>query len=297
MLNLFRAEWRKALANYRTTSFLLWIIPVGIFAFYLVLIILSMFEKTFEAGVVYFGTGDWIADGLNSWDMIIAFPSNVFTRLLPLAFMAVFIAGEYGWRTWKNCAPRTERWKLILAKLAALVSLVMISLLLASIISAIMPITGHRLHGLEYGPDFTSAHLGRFLLNTLRTALLALFALLILAGYAALSSLVTRSVLGGLLAGFGISMLDSLALPLLELIGNIIHRPELVKLYPYTPSYNLSNLQSWLLHGRAVETFTIGVPMPTAGWGSWSSALILALWITGLIGLALYLFQRQDLTE
>jgi ABC-2 type transport system permease protein len=297
MLNLYRAEWRKALSNYKVTSFLVWIIPVGIFAFYLVMIILSMFEKTFEAGVVYFGTGDWTADSLNSWDMIIAFPANVFARLLPLAFMAVVIAGEYGWRTWKNTVPRAERWKLILAKLAALVSLLMLALLLSALISAVAPATGHRIHGLEYGPDITAAGLGTFLLNTVQTAFITLLALIILAGYAAISSLVTRSILGGLLAGFGISMLDSLALPLLGLIGNIIHRPELVRLYPYTPSYNLSNLQSWLLHGHAVETFTIGVSMPTAGWNFWGSALILALWIFALIACALHIFQQQELTE
>jgi ABC-2 type transport system permease protein len=297
MLNLYRAEWRKAFSNYKTTSFLVWIIPVGILAFYLVLIILSMFEQTLEAGVIYFGTGDWTADSLQSWNMIIEFPSNVFTRMLPLAFMAVIIAGEYGWRTWKNTVPRAERWKLILAKLAALVSIVMISLLLAALISAAGPVTGHRIHGLPYGPALSDAHLGTFLLDTVRTAFIALLALLVLAGYAAVASLVTRSILGGLLAGFGISMLDSLALPLLGLIGSIIHRPELVRLYPYTPSYNLSNLQSWLLRGHAVESFTIGVSMPTAGWESWGSALILGLWLLGLIGLALYIFQRQELTE
>ena len=297
MLNLYRAEWRKALSNYKVTSFLVWIIPVGILAFYLVLIILSMFEKTFEAGVVYFGTGDWTADSLGSWNMIIEFPSNVFTRLLPLAFMAVVIAGEYGWRTWKNTVPRAERWKLILAKLAALVSLVMLALLLSALISALGPAIGHRIHGLEYGPELTAARLGTFLLNTVRTAFITLLALIVLAGYAAISSLVTRSILGGLLAGFGVSMLDSLALPLLGLIGNIIRRPDVVNLYPYTPSYNLSNLQSWLLRGHAVETFTIGVSMPTAGWNFWGSALILALWIFALIACALYIFQRQELTE
>ena len=297
MLNLYRAEWRKAISNFKMTSFLVWIIPVGVFAFYLVLIILSMFEKSLEAGVVYFGTGDWTADSLNSWNMIIEFPSNVFTRMLPLAFMAVVIAGEYGWHTWKNSVPRAKRWKLLLAKLAALVSLVTLALLLSALISAVGPALGHRIHGLEYGPDLTGSRVGSFLLNTVRTCFISVLALIILAGYAAICSLITRSVLGGLLAGFGISMLDSLALPLLQLLGNIMGRPELVNLYPYTPSYNLINLQSWLLRGQAVETFTIGVAMPTAGWGFWGSALILALWILILIACALYIFQRQDLTE
>ena len=179
----------------------------------------------------------------------------------------------------------------------ALVSLVMIALVLTAFISAFAPAAGHRIHGLEYGPEVTSARLASFLLNTVRTAFITLLALIILAGYAAIASLVTRSTLGGLMASFGISMLDSLALPLLGLIGNIIHRPELVKLYPYSPSYNLSNLQSWLLRGHAADTFTIGVSMPTAGWGFWGSALILGLWILGLVCCALYIFQRQELTE
>ncbi len=37
MINLFRAEWKKNLGNYRLTSFLVWVYPVGIAAFYLLM--------------------------------------------------------------------------------------------------------------------------------------------------------------------------------------------------------------------------------------------------------------------
>ena len=102
MFNIFRAEWRKVFANFKLTSFLVWIIPIGYFAFQSVMILLSLFSETMTAGVEYFGSGDWTADSLSTWNMLIFFPANLFGRMLPLAYMAVVFAGEYQWGTWKN---------------------------------------------------------------------------------------------------------------------------------------------------------------------------------------------------
>jgi hypothetical protein len=41
MLCLYRAEWRKVFANFKLTSFLVWIIPIGYFAFQSVMILLT----------------------------------------------------------------------------------------------------------------------------------------------------------------------------------------------------------------------------------------------------------------
>lgn len=297
MLNLVRAEWRKALANYKLVSFLVWIIPVGIFAFYLVMILLSLVSDPLRAGMEFLGSGAWTTDSLESWNMMVAFPSNLFLRLFPLAFMAVVFAGEYGWRTWKSVVPRTRRWKLILAKSAALVGLVMLSMFLTALISALGPITGFRLHGLAYGPAISLEVLSGFLLDTLRRALVTTLTLTVLAGYASLAALLTRSVLGGLLAAFGVSILDNVSLPLLKLVGLLLDRPNLVNLYQYTPSYNLSNLLSWLVNGRAIETFAPELAISGISPGFWISARWLALWIFCLLGLALFIFQRQDITE
>ncbi len=297
MLNLYRAEWRKVFANFKLTSFLVWIFPIGLFAFHTVMILLSLVSPTMTAGVEYFGSGFWTTDSLNAWNMMITFPANLFGRMLPLAFMAVVFAGEYQWRTWKNIAPRTQRWKLILAKMAALVSLVLISLALTSLISALGPSIGYRIHGLPYGPVLDPQILGSFLLDTAKTTFVVLLSLVVLAGYAAIAAITTRSILGGLLVSFGFSVLDAVSLGMLSLLAMIFNSPSLINLYTFTPTYNLSNVHSWLLRGEAEFAITAGIsPLSTAP-GFWVSLLVLAIWIGGLISLALITFQRQELTE
>jgi ABC-type transport system involved in multi-copper enzyme maturation permease subunit len=297
MLSLYRAEWRKVFANFKLTSFLVWIIPVGYFAFESVMIILSLFSGTMQAGVEYFGSGDWTADSLTAWNMLIFFPTNLFGRMLPLAFMAVVFAGEYQWRTLKNIVPRTQRWKIILAKMAALVSLVMLSILLTALIASVGPVTGHRIHDLPYGPTLSAQVLGDFLLETARTAVIALLSLLIIVGYAAIAAILTRSILGGLLVSFGFAVLDAISLGLLLWLRGIFDKPDLINLYQFTPTYNLSNLHSWLCHGEAQLFITAGSAPLTAEPSFWISSLVLGIWIVGLIGLSIWLFQRQEITE
>jgi ABC-type transport system involved in multi-copper enzyme maturation permease subunit len=297
MINLYRAEWRKVFANYKLTSFLVWIIPIGYFAFMTVMIVLSLFSKTMQAGVDYFGSGDWTLDSLNVWNMLIFFPANLFGRMLPLAFMAVVFAGEYQWRTLKNIVPRTQRWKIILSKMAGLVSLVMLSMLLTALIASIGPAIGHRIHGWEYGPTLTGEALGDFLLDTLRTALIAFISLLNLASYAAIAAILTRSILGGLLVSFGFAILDAMSLGFLLFLRGIFNTPELINLYQFTPTYNLSNLHSWLFRGKAQLFITDGAAPLTAEPSFWLSLLVLAVWIGGFLTLSIWLFQRQEITE
>jgi ABC-type transport system involved in multi-copper enzyme maturation permease subunit len=297
MINLYRAEWRKVFANFRLTAFLVWIFPIGLFAFHTVMILLSLISPTMTAGVEYFGSGFWTTDSLNSWNMMITFPANLFGRMLPLAFMAVVFAGEYQWRTLKNIAPRTQRWKLILAKMAALVSLVLISLALTALISALGPSIGYRIHGLPYGPDLDLQILGSFMLDTAKTVFIVLLSLAVLAGYAAIAAITTRSILGGLMVSFGFSVLDAVSLGMLSLLGALFNQPSLINLYQYTPTYNLSNMYSWLLRGEGEIAIIAGISPLTFAPSFWVSLLMLAIWIVGLIGLSLVIFQRQELTE
>ena len=294
MFNLYRAEWRKVFANFKLTSFLIWIFPIGVLAFHTVMILLSLISATMQAGVEYFGSGSWTADSLNTWNMMITFPANLFGRMLPLAFMAVVFAGEYQWRTWKNIAPRTQRWKLILAKMAALISLVLVSLVLTSLISALGPSIGYRIHGLPYGPDLNP---GSFLLDTAKTVFIVLLSLAVLAGYAAIAAITTRSILGGLMVSFGFSVFDAVSLGMLSLLATIFNQPSLINLYQYTPTYNLSNMYSWLLRGEGAFAIIAGISPLTTTPGFWFSLLVLTIWIGGLTGLALATFQRQELTE
>ncbi len=297
MLKLYQAEWRKVFAIFKLTSFLFWILPIGYFAFHSVMILLSLLSGTVQAGVEAFGLGDWRTDSLTIWNMLIFFPANLFGRMLPLAFMAVVFAGEYQWRTLKNIVPRTKRWKLLLAKMAALISLVMVSMLLTALIASIMPVTGHRIHDLPYGPTLSAQVLSDFLLDTVRTALIALISLLNIVSYAAIAAILTRSILGGLLVSFGFAVLDATSLGFLLLLRGLLNKPELINLYQFTPTYNLSNLHAWLFLGKTQQFISAGVAPLIAEPSFWFSALVLAIWIGGLIALSLWLFQRQEITE
>ncbi|MCJ7824844.1 MAG: ABC transporter permease subunit [Anaerolineales bacterium] len=297
MFNLFRAEWRKVFANFKLTAFLVWIFPIGLFAFNTVMNLGSLFSDTMRMGVENLGSGQWTTDSLGAWDMIISFPANLFGRMLPLAFMAVVFAGEYQWRTLKNIVPRTQRWKLILAKMAALVSLVMISLLLTALIAALGPFTGHLLNDIPYGPTPSASVVGEFLLNTLKTALISLLSLLNLVSYGAIAAILTRSILGGLLVSFGFAVLDATSLGFILFLSGFLGKPELINLYQITPTYNLSNLYSWLFSGQAQRFISRGITPLTSEPSFWVSLLVLAIWICGMIGLSLAIFQRQELTE
>lgn len=297
MFNLYRAEWKKVSANFRLTAFLVWIFPIGLFAFHTVMILGSLVSGTLQIGVEYFGSGDWTTDSLAAWNILIFFPANLFGRMLPLAFMAVVFAGEYQWRTLKNIVPRTKRWKLLLAKMAALVSLVMVSLLLTALIAALGPAIGHHLHGLPYGPALSAEVISGFLLDTSRTALIALLSLFNLVSYGAIAAILTRSILGGLLVSFGFAVLDATSLGFILFLSSFLGKPELINIYQFTPTYNLSNLHSWLFSGQAQRFISAGIAPLTAEPSFWVSLLVLAIWICGLIGLALVMFQRQELTE
>lgn len=293
MFNLLRAEWMKAIWNYRLTGFLVWILPVGIGAFYAVMLISSLASTRFAEGMLATGAGTWTDDALGVWNLVVTFPFNVIGRMLPLAFMAVVFASEYQSGMWKNLVPRASRVALILSKLAVLAALIMLSLVFTSIVTVIGQGLGHRLVGTDYGPALTGAVAQEFIAHYAQSAVLALASLLILAGGAALAAILTRSVLGGLLIGFGLSVFDSMSLVFLLLLSRILDQPDLINLYRFTPSYNLDNALAWF---RTNAGFVMPVGDFTTPPGLAFSVVMLLVWIAGFIGLSVWMFQRQDLT-
>ena len=293
MLNLLRAEWLKAIWNYRLTGFLVWILPVGIGAFYVVMLVSSLASTRFAEGMLATGAGSWTDDALGVWNLVVTFPFNVIGRMLPLAFMAVVFASEYQSGMWKNLVPRASRPALILSKLAVLTALIMLAFVFTSIVTVIGQGLGHRLVGTDYGPTLTGAVAQEFIAHYAQSAVLALASLLILAGGAALAAILTRSVLGGLLIGFGLSVFDSMSLVFLLLLSRMLDQPDLINLYRFTPSYNLDNALTWFRNG-------VGYILPVGDFSTPPSLLfslaVLLIWIAGFNGLSVWLFQRQDLT-
>jgi ABC-type transport system involved in multi-copper enzyme maturation permease subunit len=293
MLSLLQAEWKKTTSNRMLSGFLVWVYPVGIGAFSLIMVLTSLLSESSARAMAATSSGQWTTDMTGIWLFISAFPGNVFGRLLPLAFMAVVFAGEYQWGTWKNLVPRRQRPALILAKYFTLTSFVMLSLFLTSVIIGIGQGLGHAATGAAYGPPLNLETLLDFAPTYGQQALLAMISLVILAGFAALSALLTRSILGGLLAGFGFSVIEPMSLAMLYILGKILNQPDVINLYQYTPTYNLDNLRAWFAHQGAAGAPFAGF---TAEPGMGFSVVMLAIWVLGLVALSITIFQRQDIT-
>jgi ABC-type transport system involved in multi-copper enzyme maturation permease subunit len=294
MINLFRAEWKKTVWNYRLTGSLVWVFPVGMLGFYLVMLIGGLFSREWMSGMLEVGSGNWTQDAIGSWDMLLAFPFTVLSRMLPLAFMAAVFAGEYQSGMWKNLIPRNRRANLILAKMAVLILLMVVALVATSAVTVAGQGVGRYLVGWEYGPGISPEELVVFATRYGQTVLLGILTLLILAAMAALAAILTRSVLGGLLVGFGFSTVDSLSMYLLMLLARIFSAPGLVNLYRFTPQCNIDNAQSWFRTGAAVR---LPFDLLSTGPDLAFSLAILVIWAAGLIAIVLAVFQRQDITS
>jgi hypothetical protein len=115
-----------------------------------------------------------------------------------------------------------------------------------------------------------------------------------LAAFGMLAAIVTRSILGGLMAGFVLVLFEGLSRGLLQILSFWLKTPGLVRLGLYLPSYNLENLRSWLLTGKAQTMELAGVSMQS---GLIFSYIILGVWLVGLVGLTIFVFGRQDITS
>jgi MFS family permease len=292
MVNLMRAEWDKQFKNYKMTAFLVWIFPIGTIATLGLGLIVSLIMGDVVDGLPV-GPGDWRNNLLGAWGIITAFPANIIARLLPLAFMAVVFAGEYEWGTWKNLVPRNRRSSLVVVKLVIPTLLVMISLSLTSLLLGLGSVGSHWISGEPLGPAVSGEILIEFLGDYGREVGLALASLLILGGVAAIGAFLTRSILGALLVSFGFSLIDLIGLGLLGALAFIFKIPQLINLLSITPNYSLDNIRSWLILGEASRGFN---PAFTVEPSLAFSVVCLLAWLVGLIGLAVWLFKRQDIT-
>jgi ABC-type transport system involved in multi-copper enzyme maturation permease subunit len=294
-LSLLRAEWKKVTGNLLVTGFLVWIIPVGVLAFYVLgLLMFLVTEDPSSAGIVSVSAGSLTTDMVGVWSLIITFPGNILGRLLPLAFMAVLFAGEYQWGTLRQIVPRSRRSSLILAKVAIATFIVLISYILASLIIGVGQSAGHAMLGLDYGSIFAADELSRLAESYFQHLLLGTLSLLILTGFAAVAAVLTRSILGGLLASFGLSVLEPMSLVFLVVLGRLLNRADLANLYQFAATYHLDNARSWFVAGHPLAPPLPGFAVEPA---LVISLIALALWIIVPVALAIVLFNRQDITS
>lgn len=293
-MRLLRAELRMLLGNRMLTGFTVWIFPVGIGAFLVIGILLSFVLEAPALAMALTSSGDWTRDAAGIWRAVTSFPLNIFGSLLPLAFMAVAFAGEYAWGTYRNVLPRTHRVFVLAAKTAALVLVLSASFLLTSLLTPTGFAVLRSQTGLTYGPAWGAESLAGFVASYGQEMLLGVLGLMVLAGFAALASILTRSILGGLLGSFGLSVLEPMSFALLVLLSRVFDRPSLVELYRFSASYNLDNARAWLLEGHAFQSPLAQVThAPTLA----GSLLLVGAWILILLGLSAWIFNRQDISQ
>lgn len=289
-----RAEWTKVARNYKLHSFLVWIFPIGMFAFYGLMIVAGLLYEPARPGLVYGCNGQWTDNFNGLWSVLSVFPGSIFGRILPLAFFAVVFAGEYQWGTWKNLVPRNRRQALLLCKGTIAALAVTFSLFLAALLSAGGQALLCKVGGASFGPALSFAVLQANLLDFLLSILTGILPLLMILGFAAIASVVTRSILGGFLGGFGLSLLELMILSVLLLLRNLFGRPEIVNLYRFAPSFNLDNLRMWFFQGQAFQGEFVGM---TVTFSVGQSLAVMAIWILVPLCLTMFSFQRQDLTS
>ena len=294
MLNLLRAEWKKTIWNYILTGFLVWGYPVGVAGFFAVMLIGGVFSRDWLEGMLRPANGLWTENALAGWGILLAFPFTILLRMMPLAFMAAVFAGEYQSGMWKYLIPRNRRSFLILSKIAVVVGLMTTALVATSVLLVAGQGLGRAWMGLEFGPALTGETVSNFLIRYGQTVLLGVLALIILAAIAALSAILTRSVLGSLLVVFLFSTLDSLSMYIILLLSRIFSAPGLAQLYRFTPQCSLDNAQSWFATNAPLrlpfENLSTG---PDLGF----SLAMLVIWAAGLTVLAVAVFERQDITS
>jgi ABC-type transport system involved in multi-copper enzyme maturation permease subunit len=297
MRNLLKAEWKKVRHNYKTVSFIVWIVPVGVFTMLLMGILLAIFSASERGAGGLFAvvsTNNWIVDLTGIFNIVLVFPTDIMGRVMPLAFIGLSMAGEYQWDTWKSIVPRGSRISLLMSKIGMSAVVMLTSLVLTCLITFLGSLAGRSILGLEYLPALTAENLTLLGKEFAINFGLATLVLIFLSSLGALIARFSRSTLITFLGGFFFTIVDGLLDKFLYLFGRIFNLPQLVNGYAYGFSFNLGNTLSWL---KTESQFPVNTPGFEGEYSLWFSVLVLALWIGGMLILALWSFNRQDLTS
>lgn len=294
MGNVLRAEFLKMVGNRWVTGLLIWVFPMGALGFVGLMALLALLIPSFRANV-FFEPPLWTNAFLGPW----GFANNLFGRIFLLGFTAVTFAGEYEWGTWKNIVPRQRRGQLIMAKFINLGVLILIAFGLMSLILGLGQGLLARIVDVPYGPEVTGEVLQEFLGDYALQATLAFSSVLIASIYAALSAMMMQSILGGILVGIGISIVEPLVFGMNLGLARLFDSVWFVHLGRISPFYNIENVNAWVRRGQAIDwlkpsfrLFDQPAPVDSMRF----SVLVLAVWLALGIGLVLVLFQRQDIT-
>jgi ABC-type transport system involved in multi-copper enzyme maturation permease subunit len=280
MLSAISAEASKLL-RHRATWFLVWIYPIGI----TLIFVLAMGESLFspDPPKPAIAASKWIEQTTAIW-----FVPGFATALVG-AYAALVFAGEYSWNTWKLIVPHRARWKLIVAKYVALFGLLFATFLLTAVLTIFLMWAENRIEGQPIAAGITPQ--GLVQAHWLQ-ALAALAPLLWTLAYTSLAAVLTRSMLAALTISIVIDGAEGLfgqvAGELSKYAPNIV-----IPLYQALPGYHISNLESWIVGGSALQR---RFPNGTIVELPWTGSLAVAVgWIIGIGAVTLIRFQRQDI--
>lgn len=295
MRNALGAEWRKLLGHTKAFAFLVLIFPIGALVIVLTLDILPGLLIPDVRAFYANRARAWTDDLLTVWTLLTGFPGGTFLQMPFIAFIAVAFAGEFQWGTWKNILPGQSRPVLVLAKFIVLITLILLALLATSFILT----GGHWLSAIlfnsPYGPSLAEVDFATYLPTYFSQILVTFASLMVSAAIAALIALYSQSVMASVLLTIGVSIVEFASILLLMLAGAVLNQPNLVNLFVATPTYNLTNIQSWLVDGvgstaGGIPGFTAVQPLPV-------SILMVVGWLVGLLIATAVLFNRQDINS
>jgi hypothetical protein len=295
MRSAFAAEWRKLLGHTKAIAFLVWIYPIGALMIVLLIQILPALLIEPVREMMAADPIDWTEDLLSVWNAMNGFPGGTFLRMPFIAFIAIAFAGEYQWGTWKNIVPRQARMKLIFAKFLVLATLILLALLLTSLVLAGGGWLQAVLFDIPFGPALADLDVAAFLQQSVLQVVMTFASTLIVASYAAMIAMYSRSIIASLLLSVGVGIVELTSSVLLLIVSQALQRPNLVNIIVALPTYNLDNVRSWVVDG--VASTMGGFPGFTAVPPLWLSVFILLLWLGGLVGGTAVLFRRQDITS
>lgn len=281
MNNVLAAEAMK-LTRHRATWFLVWLYPIVILSIMTLGIAFDLAQANPPDAAQTLAV--WLEETAIVWHV----PTTGFGRYLIAAYVAVAIAGEYSWNTWKLIVPHRRRATLLGAKLVVISLLFYLAFLAAAVLTTGLMwfwdvITGDALPAGLTVRELVAVH-GLAALNSVPPFVYTL-------AFASLAAILTRSMIATLVIALFVTSesMFGLVAPLLypkaeALVAALVH---------VLPGYHLHNLESWLMTGRAMPLPLSPEHIVTLSWPT--SAAILIAWIAGLAALAFASFRRQDI--
>ncbi len=205
---------------------------------------------------------------------------------------SIIFAADYRWETWRLMAPRNSRVNHILGKLAVLTGVSLITLILVTLFSFFGNWAATLVNHATATTPPAPVEWGLYAIVVVCLLFTTLLQVLVATGVVALFAVITRSIVGSMLAGLAIYTFMIVALLTAQQVvtgADPLH-PDLWRLFLW-PEYSAQLL---MLHigGKAMN----GQQMIEPNLALAALAALLT-WIVAAYGAAATLFQRQDLSK